>query len=248
MSLRAGIVNTLLKGLFTLQTMGRDDEFVYEKGGASFHCRKKTSDRFVVNEIFSTTYPVDITESSVVVDAGANIGAFTVYAAMIAKQGRVCVFEPDPTNHAQLKKNVELNKLENVTLFQDALAARNETRELFLSKRNKGASSMFHGGGKSHQINCVAFGDVFEHCGIDHIDVLKVDVEGAEYEILFSGSDEVFKRIDQITLEFHDFLGLPHRYPDLVAFLKDKGYTVTHCSSWLYRKVLRQGVIVARRV
>ena len=88
------------------------------RNGLQFEVRPHTSDRATVNENF-IHYPYThhtafkIGESDIVVDIGANIGAFTLYAARTAKKGRVASVEPSSENFKQLAHNLKINAIAN---------------------------------------------------------------------------------------------------------------------------------------
>lgn len=97
------------------------------RDGSKFRIRPKTSDRATINEVFiAKPYTPDesfaIGEGDHILDIGANIGAFTVYAARIAKEeGIVYGVEPVASNFSVLEENVKLNDLQNVRLLRAAV-------------------------------------------------------------------------------------------------------------------------------
>lgn len=248
MTLRLRIINRLLKALWVLQSLGKAAEYVYVRGGASFTVRRNTSDRFVVDEVWGGTYPVRIDENATVIDAGANIGAFTVYAAKQATNGKVIALEPEPRNRAQLERNVRMNDLNNVTVLDTGLAGDRGSFRLFLGKANKGTGSIYSSeSDRSIEITCRTLADVIADHAIDRVNLLKVDIEGAEYDVILNMPDDVLAKIDHIVLEYHESLGLNHTGAELAAHLTGKGFTVRCTSSWLYRKMLQVGVLHAQR-
>ena len=81
----------------------------------------------------------EINEGDVVLDIGANIGYYTLLAArLVGPTGQVIAFEPDQTNFALLRKNVEANGYRNVVLVNKAVSDHNGTAELFLNDANPG--------------------------------------------------------------------------------------------------------------
>jgi len=132
---------------------------------------------------------------SVFVDVGANHGYFTVLAAArVGEHGRVVSFEPNPPVCAQLRAHVEMNGFSSrVEIHGHALADRdNAQAALFVSQwpRNSGVSSLapdavaLEDGAVSTTasiaVRTTTFDGWFEASGFGHIDVVKVDVEGAE--------------------------------------------------------------------
>jgi FkbM family methyltransferase len=120
-----------------------------------------------------------------VVDAGANFGQYTLFAAReIAPDGVVHSFEPVPATHALLQRNVMLNGLENVRMHQACLWSEEKTLELGLAQEmtdNIGAYSVGSVGDEgSVRSPAVALDETGATYGIKRIDALKMDIEGAE--------------------------------------------------------------------
>jgi len=159
-----------------------------------------------------------------VIDVGANIGMFAVYAAVAAGARRVWAFEPFPESFALLCRNAEQNHLAAIAPRRFALAGQSGERELFLAGRH-GTNSLFGTDGERVRIECLSLADVFAREPIERCDFLKLDCEGAEYEILLGAPAEVLARIDRIALEYHD-AKTTHTHDELRARLEAHGFTV----------------------
>lgn len=129
-----------------------------------------------------------ITENSIVVDAGGNIGYFTLLAARKAAKGTVYTFEPVEFLYQQLEENLKLNKLTNVYPVQKALTRSEGSTTIYESSRdNTGMNSLQkpeNYTGKFEKIDCISL-DIFfgEYKELKPM-VVKIDTEGAEMEIL----------------------------------------------------------------
>jgi FkbM family methyltransferase len=129
-----------------------------------------------------------LAEAKVVVDAGANIGWYTLLAATkLGSAGIVLSFEPEALNFSYLSKSVGANGLTNVRLFETALSASIGDAILHLSpdSRNPGMHSIsvdFHV--KDVPVRTTTLDAVTAEFGLDSIDVLKLDVEYAEPLVL----------------------------------------------------------------
>lgn len=125
----------------------------------------------------------EIKKGNVVLDIGANIGYYTlIFAKLVGEEGRVYAFEPDPTNFALLKKNVEINGYKNVVLVQKAVSNKSGRIKLYLSKNNMGDHRIYDSGedGRQHiEIEAIRLDDYFEHFE-GRIDFIKMDIQGAE--------------------------------------------------------------------
>ena len=123
----------------------------------------------------------------VVVDAGANVGYYTLLASrLVGDEGKVYAFEPEPECFALLQKNVRLNGLTNVVLEQKALSNRKGVIKLYIAELNQGDHRIYQPEGESRpsvEIEAVRLDEYFKGRG-RRIDVLKMDTQGAEGLIL----------------------------------------------------------------
>ena len=111
--------------ILELTTIGKPEVFQYEVRGASFNLRKGTSDWHGVQEVWRWGTYCD-SPGGIVVDIGACVGAYTVYAAKSAD--RVFGFEPDPENVYLLRQNLERNACRNAKVFELAVAGESGKR------------------------------------------------------------------------------------------------------------------------
>ena len=128
-----------------------------------------------------------------VVDAGANIGIFTVIAStLVGTDGRVIAIEPDPENICTLKRNVELNKLTNVEVLTKALYKESGKRIKF--NQNGTMSKIISGEMKTDSANIdvetITFDDIISKRKIKP-NILKMDIEGAEKFALLSAENTI---------------------------------------------------------
>src|SRR3972149_6325307 len=94
------------------------------RSGLRIKLRPNTDDLIIVKSNFvKKNYTKDfipITKDSIVVDVGAHIGSFSIMVARSAY--KVLAFEPEPNNYQMLKRNMELNRLENMSIFEMAVS------------------------------------------------------------------------------------------------------------------------------
>lgn len=148
--------------------------------------------------------PHRIPLNGVIVDVGAHMGIFSIYAATVRKAIKVVSYEPCPDNFDALIKNVELNSLSDVIKpIAKAVAGKKEKRSLQLSGSNDSHSLL--GNGESIEVQCVTLKDVLDDNNLSHVDFLKLDCEGAEHEILQNVDRTTIDRIDMIGMEFHHY-------------------------------------------
>lgn len=163
-----------------------------------------------------------------ILDVGAHIGVFSLYAKAINPEARVYALEPEKNNFDLLKKNLDANKFFDVKTFNIALAERTCKRDLFISDDNINHSLLPELGENQDlprvSIQAYSFGDFLSQQKILKVGLLKMDIEGGEYEILENMSSEDFSKIENIILEYHEYKGRSHK--DLEKVLRQNGFSV----------------------
>ncbi len=207
---------------FWLESFGQSQKYIFGIGGVKLLLRKNTSDYSVINEVFNKVV-YGAKPAGIVFDIGANIGAYTLYGAGSAEH--VFAFEPESSNYRCLKENISLNYFRNIDTFKKAIGDTKRNALLYSGHNNKGMSSTaIMTSCKTEQVEMISFEDAFILCGVDHIDTLKIDIEGGEYMLIESMPSYLFKMIDFINMEFHRVPG--KRANDLIHKLKKEGYEV----------------------
>jgi len=177
----------------------------------------------------------------VFVDVGANQGEFTLFAAKRLPLGGVLAFEPSPASFQHLAKNVALNHCENVFLHPVALGEKAETAELFTEfagrhtsgyQPNEGLSSMFPSEERPHRVAAVdvkTFDEVFRQSGFSRLDVIKIDVEGAELPVLKGAINSIRQKRPLILVEISksNFAAAGYTPVELLDFLQSEGYQLS---------------------
>lgn len=184
------------------------DEFIFKtRTGKKILVRPWADDVRIVKSIFAKKNYVNefvsIMPNSVVVDVGANIGAFTIFAAQWAK--KVFAFEPEPENFRLLCSNIELNGLKNVTPLRMAIAKKRGKQEFYIAKRQHSGSHSFflRDYEKKIEVKTLSIEELIDQESLAMIDFLKLDCEGSEVNIIKNLSLETAKKIKQIAIEFH---------------------------------------------
>jgi FkbM family methyltransferase len=188
--------------------------------GEEFLVRKYMPDRAVLREVWEKRcYPAP-QDGDIVMDIGANIGAYAVFASRAAKH--VYAFEPEASNFEQLSQNIRHKK--NITALRLAVAGSAGTRMLGTPRMSRNRSSLYDQS-KGQEVHCVTLREAIGRTGASVIDLAKVDIEGAEYETLLHTTPEILRRCRSIFLEFHDGW-TSHTYPELTAHLTQAGFSV----------------------
>jgi FkbM family methyltransferase len=145
-------------------------------------------------------------EHETVVDLGANIGVFTLFAALITPRGRVVSYEPDPDTFAILLRNIDRNRVSNVETIKAGVLDRRGPNRIWHDSHNVGGHSIYPlyvgaSTARSVSVDFVTLEDVLELNHLKEIGLLKIDCEGAEYRILGGAADDVLRRVQRIVVE-----------------------------------------------
>mgnify|MGYP000962171402 CR=1 FL=1 len=168
-----------------------------------------------------------INDNYIVIDIGANIGVFSVYAVAVSKDTKVYAYEPYAKSYELLLENIKINKFENsIVPFKLGVGAHKVKRKLFLA-----SSSPFHSlysdkKEKYIEIECITLKDIFINNKINYCNLLKMDCEGSEFEILYNTPKEYLSKIKEIRLEYHNQEKDKYNIKDLTKFLVNNGFKV----------------------
>lgn len=174
----------------------------------------------------------ELNEGDTVIDIGGHIGSFALYAAArVGPRGGVIVYEPASDNNAHLRQNVAQSGFSHIKSYAIAIAASKGDRQFFFDPLNTAMHNFYKAGNHVFNVPAITLADVFAEHQIDRCNFLKIDCEGAEYEIVYNTPKHIFDRIDRIAMEYHlpPFYGLTikdHDPHQLAAHLRDAGFSV----------------------
>lgn len=149
------------------------------------------------DDILSSIKPGDV-----VIDAGANIGCFTVLAGKkVGQMGLVVAIEPEPRNHTRLLSNIKLNKLENVVVFNRAIYSSDEIEVGFHGIGVLGAVTS----NGTTMVKTVRLSTLAEKLSLKRIACIKMDIEGSELHAFNDpGFDCVLRLTNEMAVEVHN--------------------------------------------
>lgn len=198
----------------------------YLRSGASLTMQAGEYDVRIVNEIwldraYEPTHDFVVRNGWTVLDVGANKGAFTVRAALSGPETKVFAVEPEPNNITYLRENIAANDLSNVHVIEGAVGTHSGEGVLYLGDRSRPGDHsivaerdqiMHREPNETVQERTIAVKIVQleEIVAQSHfsVDLLKLDVEGAEREILLSANPDVLTSIKRVALEYHAIQGM----------------------------------------
>lgn len=176
-----------------------------------------------------------VRKDMVFADIGANQGEFSLFAASVLENGRVMAFEPTEHQLGLLRKNVEMNQFSNIEIYPFGLYDKEEHLEVFTSEnrslhggKHEGLSSIYKSDERQvseGMIELKIFDKEFDQ-NLERLDVVKIDVEGAEFSVLkgMRSSLTRFKPVLIIEMNEDTFKDAGYSLNDVSSFLSDLGY------------------------
>lgn len=161
-------------------------------------------------------------QGMVVFDIGAYVGITANYFSEYAKV--VHAVEPNKDNYECLEATVKQNQLTNVKTYKAAISNKDEKVKLFYGGQNS-AHNILGGTGGFEEVEGWTLETLFNKTGETRVNLLKLDIEGAEFEVLGGlPFKRVAPKIDMIMGEIHEWAG---RNPNQIFWaLKDNGFEV----------------------
>jgi FkbM family methyltransferase len=200
-----------------------------------FYCRN------AADFMIMTLHETDVLEhfnpkgNGVVIDIGAYIGSYTIMASKnVGINGKVVSIEADPNNFDILTQNINLNNLKNVMTLNYAVYSKETIIKLYLptvngsiseyAKYNTVMTQRVHGEQKFVEVNADTLDNLLQQNHVNYEDVnwIKIDVEGAEFEVLKGATNVLSKSKDiSLLIEIHNIEEGKNLYKEIVNFLEN---------------------------
>lgn len=156
----------------------------------------------MIREIFADEiYKQDVKDPHTIVDIGANVGIYSIWAACNYEHAKIYAYEPVSKTYELLVNNISKNKLTNIFPNRKAVTDKRGKATIYLSYAS-GFSSVKNSNGNPEDIEMITLQDVFESNKLKTVDILKIDTEGSEFEIL-NGGRELLKNVNFVMMEYH---------------------------------------------
>ena len=231
--------------------------------------RLREAARFLGGEIFLKNRYLrkgfELEETDTIVDIGANMGLFVMWAVTRAPKGKIFAIEPTASIDI-LNMNLERNDIKNVKTVKaavglpgeyldivtypgfNAINHQSDMRPTFRTRMLvKILTSQRQCRKVIERVPAISLGEIIDENNLEKVDFLKIDAEGCEYKIFRNLSDEHFNKIEKIAMEFHEYHP-DNDYRELVSILKNRGYYLEVERPFFdYRLVGKCGFIWARR-
>lgn len=192
-----------------------------------------------VQEIYRPNISNGLREMNIL-DIGANVGYFSLYASKIFKNARIFSFEPYHNTLNVFNKQLEMNSIHNVKTYQQAVSDKSGKATLYVTEWS-GCNTIIpnkfdEGYYSSIEVECINLERIFKITGVDTFDLAKIDCEGSEYQIILNTPDEQILKINEFVIEAH--IDKNHTYTDLIKRFNDLGYESNYNEN---------GILTARR-
>lgn len=143
-----------------------------------------------------------VTEDSICIDVGANIGVTAIALALLAPRGSVLAIEADARNFDFLRRNVSANGFKNIVMVNFLVGAPGTKKVYLFNKIEPGSSPSIsvERAGAHHKygleekhMQCVSLDAIIPNHHLDRLDFIKIDVEGGELDVL-AGAEQALAR------------------------------------------------------
>lgn len=172
------------------------------------------SDAPVIREIWcENVYEVfdgDLSDTGIVIDIGANIGSFSLYAASLGAK-KVIAVEPEPHNLELLRKNIDEHKgiTPDCEFVIDQVAIGRHDNNMVYINNDHGDSRVVENANMaaddSVNVRMITLDTLFKKHKIEYIDVLKIDIEGMEGDVILAASEATMNLCRYITMEYDQY-------------------------------------------
>ena len=176
-------------------------------------------DMITVFLVFAREDYGEVQSNSVVIDIGANIGVFSLYAAYNGARA-VYAYEPNTEFYECLLRNISENNLEDVIIpYKLAVSGVDGDTVKFPVKPSLWNAIITDDSSEDFElVKTTTLEKILSTNSVSVVDLLKLDCEGAEYDILFTSNDAVLEKIRAIRLEYH------RGWDNIVSFLMKHGF------------------------
>lgn len=192
-------------------------------------------------------------EDAIIVDLGAHYGYFSLFARQNTGAGaRIISLEPDKKNMSVFSKNILSTQVKGIEGIQAAVGGVKGELKLYLGNSINNSLvenyALNKNSSKFDLVKVMTLEQVLREKQIPHIDFLKMDCEGAEYEIVFGSPPEVFEKVTTISMEFHDLKKAGSTGNALVKSLTNKGFRIKKFKYDASNLGLNYGKIIATKL
>ena len=219
---------------------------IVKKNNFKFYYRANTADdlqlNYNQNMFFIPEYNIE--PNDIVIDIGSHIGTFAVPMAHRIPEGKIYAIEARKETFDILRKNIVLNDLHNVSVHNIALTNFKGSTKLYYAPYNQNwGDSITNISKESEIVKTNTLGKFMQENEIDHCNFMKINCEGAEFEIILSSSKKTLKKIKLLLILYHSDFNKNHSEKKLIDYLRECDFEVS-----VRNKSEKRGWIIAKNI
>ena len=171
-----------------------------------------------------------VQDKDTIIEIGANLGWYSIQFAIRFPNSKIYSFEPVPRTFSFLEKNIELNNIENIQIYNLGMADAERVADFFYFKSGSAVASMMnlldHESATKIKCSITTLDLIVASLNIQRLDFIKCDVEGAELSVIQGGLESIRKFLPIIYIElYHGWCEkFDYRPDDVMELLKNCGY------------------------
>jgi FkbM family methyltransferase len=183
----------------------------------------------------------NISPSDIIIDIGGNMGETAMnFGKIVAEKGFVFSFEPDPKNYMRFSYNLSLNNFQNITLINKGIGNSIGSFTLLNTKGNNAGMNkiishdmLIKDSTETVQIEVITLDSFIQNNHIKMVNLIKIDVEGFEYNVLKGGEECLKKFMPKLFIELDNNLLIEQESSanELITFLELLGYNIFKASN-----------------
>jgi FkbM family methyltransferase len=153
-----------------------------------------------------------------IIDCGANMGLSIVYLKHNHPDAEIIAFEPDEVNYGLLSKNIDSFGYKNVTLRKEAVWKENTTL-LFSNEGSMSSKITDEQSGVTREVRAIRLRDCIDR----PVDFLKIDIEGAEYDVIKDVADRL-SLVKNLFIEYHGIFQKENELNEILSIVSENGF------------------------
>ena len=177
--------------------------------------------------VFSEIYKFTPVANPRIIDCGANVGIASIYWALQYPNASITSVEADPNIYQYLQKNIQSSGVRNINTINKAVWHEHRTLKFLQDNADGGGISdclneTLKIKRQEIEVETVLLNSLIDNCKVD---LLKIDIEGAECDLLLNQADSL-KNVQRLFVEYHSFISKPQRLHELLTLLSSSGFRI----------------------
>ena len=203
----------------------KDIKFIFKSCSSELYSSKE----IFIDKMYEQFPGFELKNQNVVLDIGANIGLYSLWASKNNGRCSIYSFEPNPDTYSRLERNIKLNDFNNIFPYQLAVASQTGLSH-FRKCQNTWVSGITSSEAKDTiEVKTISLDEFVNDNSIDLVDLIKIDVEGSEFSVL-KGSINTLKITRRVILEYHS----KELQRNCLCFLRTNGFEVVYEKPLIY--------------